>query len=315
MGKVHPWRCAPSRQAGASPPSGGRAEGSRCASRAFRDEVGHDGGTARRAIAVEVPASPSARASRRHPRRRRAPRGYWSDRPPRSARSNSRRRTPRARCSVSPLPVNGTTTARAPLATTSITVLYPPCDTETKARRSSAGKSTRARSTTAADRPRAAAAAARRPGCWVRRARATSGGRTGISAAPRAPSRGARSRRRRLPPTPPLRRRPPPSPIASRFAGRQHEARVMHRRPELVQQRKRLLEPREAGIAMHEDRVEPGLCPAEHLALALRLLLYLQDIAHRADHERPRTRRLDALEQRHQLEPQRRGVRMETSRR
>ena len=32
-------------------------------------------------------------------------------------------RTPRARCSVSPLPVNGTTTGRAPLATTSSTVL------------------------------------------------------------------------------------------------------------------------------------------------------------------------------------------------
>ena len=89
------------------------------------------------------------------------------------------------------------------------------------------------------------------------------------------------------------------------IARRQHEARVMDRRPELVQQRKRLLEPGEARVAMHEDRVEPGLRPAEHLALALRLRLHLQDLAHRADHERPRPRRLDALEQRHELEAQR----------
>ena len=40
-----------------------------------------------------------------------------------TARSNASRRTPRARCSVSPLPVNGTTTGRAPLVTTSSTVL------------------------------------------------------------------------------------------------------------------------------------------------------------------------------------------------
>ena len=39
------------------------------------------------------------------------------------ARSNSPSRTPRARCSVSPLPVKGTTTGRAPLVTTSSTVL------------------------------------------------------------------------------------------------------------------------------------------------------------------------------------------------
>ena len=56
---------------------------------------------------------------------------------------------------------------------------------------------------------------------------------------------------------------------------------------------------------MHEDRVEPGLRPAEHLALALGLRLDLQDVAHRADDERLRTRRLDALEQRHELEAQR----------
>ena len=99
--------------------------------------------------------------------------------------------------------------------------------------------------------------------------------------------------------------RPSPSPIASRSPGANTKPGVVDRWPELVQQRKRLLEPREARIAVDEDRVEPGFRPAQHLAFALRLVLELQDVAHRADHERTRTRRLDPLEQRHELEAQR----------
>ena len=87
--------------------------------------------------------------------------------------------------------------------------------------------------------------------------------------------------------------------------GGQHETGVVHRRPELGHERKRFLEAGETGIAVHEDGVEPGLRPPEHLALALRFLLDLQDVAHRAHHHGPRARRVDALQQRHELEAQR----------
>src|SRR6478672_1977895 len=83
------------------------------------------------------------------------------------------------------------------------------------------------------------------------------------------------------------------------------EAGVMDRRPKLVGERERVLEAREASIAVHEDRVEPARRPAEDFALALRLRLDLQDLTDRTDDQRPRSRRIDALEQRDELEAQR----------
>src|SRR5204862_5979652 len=83
------------------------------------------------------------------------------------------------------------------------------------------------------------------------------------------------------------------------------KARVMDGRLKLFGERKRILEAREAAIAVHEDRIEPARGPAKHLAFPLGLLLDLQDLADRTDDERPRARRLDALEQREQLEAQR----------
>ena len=83
------------------------------------------------------------------------------------------------------------------------------------------------------------------------------------------------------------------------------EARVVDRRDEFGGQRKCLVQPGEAPVAVHQHRVDPAVGEVEHFALALRFPAQLKDVPQRRDHDGPRARRRDAFQQRDELEGER----------
>jgi hypothetical protein len=93
-------------------------------------------------------------------------------------------------------------------------------------------------------------------------------------------------------------------PVAPPPAELGHVAGVEQRHAVIGGERERFLEPHERRVAVHQHLVDPAPRPLPRLGVAAGLFLQLQDVTDRRQDARPRTRRIDALEQRNELEAQ-----------